>query len=668
MKYPVFRVLDSLLVAGIFVLAVYTLLMLFTGGTFQAAYGIKIRPRPIPLAISLLLVLVVLRLPVKHRAVSRQVFFSHQGLILFSVFLIIYLASNCSPYSSRDTYPARYLPLSILRHGNFYLDEFQFLYADGTPYFLQIVDGHYVSDYPVGAALLALPFYVPSALGRVSPQDTLFCDLEKLSAAVIVALSAVVLCFTLRRLTGRRMALLITVVYALGTSSLSTSSQALWQHGPSQLALAATLWCLVRGRSNSAWIALAGFPLAFAVISRPTDLLIAVPLSVYVLVYHRRYFWGFLLSGLPPALFQLWYNTAYFLNPLRTQFPILGKGSWSARFWEGLPGILVSPGRGLFVYSPIFIVSLLGMVLAWRRSGEPLLRYSSIGALLTVLLYSKWWVWWGGWTYGPRLLADLSPLLALVLYPLDDLLQKSRSLHRIFVLSLVWSMGAHAIGAFWSDPFWNVTMDVDRFPQHLWSWTNNQLVNPPRRLLDLLLTSVRHLPTSRTAPERLSASYAVNLSPTLTTPASKPIPLAIRATNAGAAVWLAWPRDSNGSVKLLWRWSKRGQQVPGMLGLLFLVYDVFPGQSHDFWTEISSPSEPGVYVLELGLVAGPGAAFSDRSSLPVKIAVTVAAITELMPSSQGFHGGAVRPAVRGDIPKLPAICCDQRLCRKPLNG
>jgi hypothetical protein len=77
------------------------------------------------------------------------------------------------------------------------------------------------------------------------------------------------------------------VIYASGTSSFSVSSQALWQYGPSQLALATGLYSFIRGREEPGWIGLTGFSLAFAVICCPTVLLLVLPLGAYVLYYHR---------------------------------------------------------------------------------------------------------------------------------------------------------------------------------------------------------------------------------------------------------------------------------------------------------------------------------------------------------------------------------------------
>src|SRR5262249_35019252 len=178
---------------------------------------------------------------------------------------------------------------------------------------------------------------------------------------IIVALSAVVLYLALLRLTNRRAAVAIAAVYGLGTSSLSVSSQALWQHGPSQLALAATLYCLVRGRTEPRWVAVAGFPLSFAVLARPPDIVLAVPLLVYIAKYHRAQVWRFALAGLPSGLFHIWYNTVYFGRPLHTQLPLFEPSLWQTPLWEGLTGVLLSPGRGLLVYSPIFLFSVVSI-------------------------------------------------------------------------------------------------------------------------------------------------------------------------------------------------------------------------------------------------------------------------------------------------------------------
>ena len=87
-----------------------------------------------------------------------------EATLLATALLAVYL-SNGKTLGSGDTLPARYLPLALLQDGTFHLDAFPILYderaregrIDGLPYYLVRAKGHYVSWYPVGAPLLAVP-------------------------------------------------------------------------------------------------------------------------------------------------------------------------------------------------------------------------------------------------------------------------------------------------------------------------------------------------------------------------------------------------------------------------------------------------------------------------------------------------------------------------------
>src|SRR5262249_32964051 len=221
----------------------------------------------------------------------------------------------------------------------------------------------------------------------------------------------------LRLLTDRGAALVLTAVYAFGTSSLSISSQGLWQHGPAQLALATAFYLIVLGERRPFAAALSGFPLAYAVVCRPADILMVLLVFLYVLLRHPRQAGWLFLSALPAATFQLWYNVTYFGNPLHRQFSQFDKGAWTTPVATGLGGLLASPARGLFFYSPVLLFGAWGLASAWKRGGDGLLRAVGLGAALATLLTAKWFMWWGGTTYGPRLLADLSPALVLGAVP-----------------------------------------------------------------------------------------------------------------------------------------------------------------------------------------------------------------------------------------------------------
>ena len=79
---------------------------------------------------------------------------------------------------------------------------------------------------------------------------------------------------------------------------------------------------------------------------------------------------------------------------------------------SGLGGLLFSPTRGLFVFSPF----LLFLVLAWRHLPRErgLTLALSLGVILQILLYAKT-DWRGGASWGPRYMTDLLPLLMWML-------------------------------------------------------------------------------------------------------------------------------------------------------------------------------------------------------------------------------------------------------------
>ena len=417
----------------------------------------------------------------------------HGSILLFCVATLIYL-SNGKVLGSGDTIPARYLPISILRELDFDLDEFPFLYdresikrfpviaptfdGENIPYFLIHRHGHYISQYPPGPALLALPIYALPVVVGISATSNWVPHLEKLSATLITALSVLFLFWTLRELVAEKAALVIAIIYALGTSAFSVSSQALWQHGPSQCLLSLALYFLLRGIKADRYIPYASLAIASAIVMRPTNVLIALPIGLYILHKYPHLIVRSILFALLPLSFLFSYNYVYFGSIMASGYSVAAKvsvSSFSTPFFEGLSGILLSPSRGLFIYSPILIFSIVGIVQAWTER-LVIFRYLTIGLVLDLLLYSKFAEWGGGYCYGPRLLADLSPIFCLFLYPIFKTMEGRYFLRIVFLTLGLVSIGFHALGAFWYDFSWDSISHDDAYYDHMWSWTNGPLV------------------------------------------------------------------------------------------------------------------------------------------------------------------------------------------------
>jgi hypothetical protein len=133
-----------------------------------------------------------------------------------------------------------------------------------------------------------------------------------------------------------------------------------------------------------------------------------------------------------------------------SQIALVKTGSsslWQTPLYVGIAGLLVSPGRGLLVYSPIAILGLWGAVRVWRDPVWKDLRPVSLAAAAMLLLAAKWFDWWGGWWYGYRPIVDMVILLAFLAIPVVPWIKGRR--RALLCASLCcWSFGVQALGAY----------------------------------------------------------------------------------------------------------------------------------------------------------------------------------------------------------------------------
>lgn len=328
----------------------------------------------------------------------------------------------------------------------------------------------YVNTFGPGAGLCALPMVAAAELFTDLPADawTLWYG-AKLAAAMLVAGSAVFVFLSARLFTTSPRSAVLALGYGLGTCVWSISSQAMWQHGPNEFFLAMGSYFLLRSRREAGrmlWPALCGAALAAAVACRPTSALAALAVGVYLLVVSRRAMAVYVLGALPIAAALAGYNTYYLGAPWRFGQAAAGQmvalqktGSpklWSTPLWEGAAGLMLSPSRGLLVFSPIVLLSVAGLARMWRRSYAPLIPLLA-GMLALWVIAFKWFDWWGGWCFGYRPLVDTMPLLAVLAVPALDWLFARRWALAVAAVLLAWSVMVQVLGAWAFDMTgWNL--------------------------------------------------------------------------------------------------------------------------------------------------------------------------------------------------------------------
>jgi hypothetical protein len=119
------------------------------------------------------------------------------------------------------------------------------------------------------------------------------------------------------------------------------------------------------------------------------------------------------------------YNFARFGTPLQTGYHFDSGEGFTTPVWVGLYGLLASPGRGLLWFNPLTWLALPGWVM-WRRR-EPRAAWLALAVVGgQILIFSMWWAWPGGWSWGPRFLLATIPFLTVAMFPVLERARRSR--------------------------------------------------------------------------------------------------------------------------------------------------------------------------------------------------------------------------------------------------
>ncbi|MBI2214482.1 MAG: hypothetical protein HYU52_12620 [Acidobacteria bacterium] len=228
-----------------------------------------------------------------------------------------------------------------------------------------------------------------------------------------------------------------------------TSSQALWQHGASQLFLVGALLCLTRERTSLATAALAGLCTGLLIANRPPAIAIAAVLVCYAVVRWRVRSWAFVGAAAMPIAATILYNTMAFglsmggyqrIGVLRTMPDPERAAAIAAE-------LLASPTRGLFAFSPFL---LMGVALAprmFRDRGDRVLNALLAAGFAGLLAVHALVGFRPGFCFGPRFLVDGLPILVWLLVPVIQSL--GRNGRRLFVGLSAVSVLVQAVGAYY---------------------------------------------------------------------------------------------------------------------------------------------------------------------------------------------------------------------------
>ncbi len=280
----------------------------------------------------------------------------------------------------------------------------------------------------MGQSLIGLPFYsagqAASHLVDVRHRELvvrLFVTFT--NAAVMAAIAVVVFLLALQLGASRRSSVALALIYALGTMA--------WSHAKTFfseplaalfVALAILLAFRAAQQNRPALAAWAGLAAGAGLIARVSTGLFPPLVAVYLVAVAGRRFglrrgvtslvaYG---AGAVPTLVLLgflnwWrygsvFDVGYEKVPL--DFPL----------GTGLHGLLLSPGKSIFLYAPVVLVALLAVpVTVRRRPPEVVLLLAA--SLANLVFFARFQYWHGDHAWGPRYLQIVLPLMVALCAP-----------------------------------------------------------------------------------------------------------------------------------------------------------------------------------------------------------------------------------------------------------
>jgi hypothetical protein len=338
---------------------------------------------------------------------------------------------------------------SLARRGEWDIDQIRWMGLQQGTFGL---DGHLYSRKGAGVSVLALPL---AWLGLTIPGWGTATTALVFNALVTAATGAVLLRYLQALDYGSRVALIASLTFGLATLAWPYA-KTFFSDPLAALCLTVAALALLHFRDTGHSINTlgAGVALAVAVATRYANVVVIPFFGLLLLKYqmanqqisksanqqisklpnHKspishtqragslRAWVAFGIPLIAIASAIAYYNVARYGNPLNTGY--LPQENFSGILWQGIAGLLISPGRGLFLYAPVLLMMLPAIPSFFRHHRAEAALAGAI-ILVHLLLYGKWFMWHGGYAWGPRFMVPTLPFFVIGMAPVIEWARES---------------------------------------------------------------------------------------------------------------------------------------------------------------------------------------------------------------------------------------------------
>lgn len=340
---------------------------------------------------------------------------------IFLFFILIYLSTSGGHLYSLDGLTFFSVTKAMVEEGTFRME-----------------DGNF-SSTNLGLSFFAIPFYLVGKLISMFLQGLSSVEITRGACSTfnsfVTALTCVIFFNLLRAFSiSAKASFLTTLLYGIGSLAWPYSKYFYTQPLTGLCLLGATsgLFQLTLTKDES-WCYRASLWTGLLLFVRLESIILFFPLAVlYILVSKsiRKKIFLFLIFPFIFIVFSLVYNYIKAGTSLNLGSGYGSLGDFSTPLLAGLYGNLFSCGKGLFVYVPVILLSIIGLRFFKYKK-------EAVFILLTIVAYlipcSKYIYWDGDWSWGPRYMVTLIPLFFI---PMGFLLEriKFKSIPGILVL------------------------------------------------------------------------------------------------------------------------------------------------------------------------------------------------------------------------------------------
>lgn len=304
-------------------------------------------------------------------------------------------------------------------------------------------DGHYYSDKAIGTSLSAVIFYLPLYAFQWLFHYQLSLQLTKYfltfcTIGLISAFAGSLIYILAKHISGNKLwAYIVTISISMGTLCFPYSIT-FYSHQLAASFLFLSFFIIFRLKfySNSVMSSfLIGFLMGLSIITEFTTVVI-VCLMIFYYFYiilnnpHKDKISSISISvfgGLIPLSIMLLYNFICFDSPFALGYSYGNSQYFRESMAQGIMGIgwpnlkvlyymTFHPSVGLFWQSPVLIMTLIGIVISFACKKYRIeVIFSFMSFLLYTIMYSGYYMWWGGWAVGIRGIIPVIPLLSIPL-------------------------------------------------------------------------------------------------------------------------------------------------------------------------------------------------------------------------------------------------------------